>query len=143
MSGWAAEPGRQTGRVGYRPEPAPEPDRSRALHLRYHFAPDATGDLGWQITLPDLDASAYDHLEFWIRGDEVAGYAEALKIEFKQPLPNAPLGLLRQGSTVVTGITDDWQRIQTPLNRMNGIADWRRLRQFGIVLQPRRSPVRA
>ncbi len=73
----------------------------------------------------------------------MAGYAEALKIEFKQPLPNAPFGLLRQGSTVVTGITDDWQRIQTPLNRMNGIADWRHLRQFGIVLQPRRSPVRA
>ncbi len=143
MSDWTAEPGRRTGRVWYRLEPTSGPDRSRALHLRYRIAPDATGDLGWQITLPDLDASAYDHLEFWIRGDPATGYAEALKIEFKQPLPNAPFGLLRQGSTVVTGITDDWQRIQTPLNRMNGIADWRRLRQFGIVLQPRRSPVRA
>jgi len=44
---------------------------------------------------------------------------------------------------VVAGITGDWQRIRVPLNLMNGIADWRRLRQFGVVLQPRRSPVRA
>ncbi len=143
MSGWTAESSRQTGRVWYRLEPAAGPDRSRALHLRYRFAPGATGDLGWQITLPDLDASAYDHLQFWIRGDEAAGYAQDLKIEFKQPLPNTPPGLLRQGSTVVTGITGDWQRIRVPLNRMNGIADWRRLNQFGIVLQPRRSPVHA
>ncbi|HOW63220.1 MAG TPA: hypothetical protein PLJ20_11670, partial [Candidatus Contendobacter sp.] len=61
MSGWTAEPGHRTGRVEYRLEPASGPDRSRALHLRYRFAPGATGDLGWQITLPDLDASAYDH----------------------------------------------------------------------------------
>ena len=143
MSGWTAEPGHRTGRVQYRLEPASGPDRSRALHLRYRFAPGATGDLGWQITLPDLDASAYDHLEFWIRGDEAAGYAKDLKLEFKQPLPNAPPGLLRRGSTVVAGISDAWQRIRVPLNWMNGIADWRRLHQFGIVLEPRRSPVAA
>ena len=143
MSGWTAEPGRQTGRVEYRLEPGAGPDRSRALHLRYRFAPGATGDLGWQITLPDLDASAYDHLEFWIRGDGAAGYAQDLKLEFKQPLPKAPPGLLRRGSTLVAGISDAWRRIRVPLSWMNGIADWRQLRQFGIVLQPRRSPVAA
>ncbi|MFO1371975.1 MAG: hypothetical protein U1F42_06140 [Candidatus Competibacteraceae bacterium] len=115
-----------------------QPNGGRALHLDYRFAPDATMDIGWQIRLPDLDASAYDHLEFWIRGDAHAGYAEALKVEFKQPLAGAPPGLLRQGSYIVTGITGDWQRIRVPLNRMNGIADWRHLRQLGIVLQPRR-----
>ena len=141
MSGWTAEPGERRSQIDYRLEPASGPDRSRALHLRYRFAPGATGDLGWQIALPDLDASAYDHLEFWIRGDAAAGYAEALKIEFKQPLPNAPPGLLRQGSTVVAEIADAWQRIRIPLNRMTGIADWRHLNQFGIVFQPRRSPV--
>ncbi len=121
MSGWTTESSRRTGRIWYRLEPAAGPDRSRALQLRYR----------------------YDHLEFWIRGDKAAGYAKDLKIEFKQPLPNAPPGLLRQGSTVVAGITGDWQRIRVPLNLMNGIADWRHLRQFGIVLQPRRSPVHA
>lgn len=143
MNSWSAELGRQTGRIQYRLEPGSGPGGDRALYLHYRFVPDATGDLGWRITLPDVDASAYDHLELWIRGDETTGYARALKLEFKQPLPNAPPGLLRQGSTVVDGITGDWQRFRIPLNQMNGIADWQRLRQFGIVLQPRRSPVRA
>lgn len=143
MSAWTAESGRRAGQVWYRLEPAQRPDGGRALYLHYRFNPEVSGDIGWQLTLPDLDASAYDHLEFWIRGDDRAGFADALKIEFKQPLPNAPPGLLRQGSAEVTGITGDWRRFQVPLNLMNGIADWRHLRQFGIVLQPRRSPVQS
>ena len=89
MSGWTTAPDRRAGQIGYRLEPAQRPDSSdsrRALHLRYRFAPDAMDDIGWQLTLPDLDASAYDHLELWIRGDARVGYADALKLEFKQPL---------------------------------------------------------
>lgn len=143
MSGWTAEPGRYAGQVGYRLEPAGRPGGRRALHLRYRFFPGATDAIGWQLALPDLDASAYDHLEFWIRGDERAGFADSLKIEFKQPLAEGPPGLLRQGSHVVTGITSDWRRIRVPLNVMNGIADWKHLRQFTLAFQPRRSPVTA
>lgn len=144
MSGWTTAPDRRAGQIGYRLEPAQRPDSSdsrRALHLRYRFAPDAMDDIGWQLTLPDLDASAYDHLELWIRGDARVGYADALKLEFKQPLTGAPPGLLRRGSAVIDGITDHWRRFQIPLRRMNGIADWRHLRQLALVLQPRRSPV--
>ncbi len=140
MSTWSAQSGRRAGQVWYRLEPARRPEGGRALYLHYRFNPEVSGDIGWQLTLPDLDASTYDHLEFWIRGDDRAGFADALKIEFKQPLPNAPPGLLRQGSAEVTGITGDWQRFQVPLNLMNGIADWRHVHQFGIVLQPRRLP---
>jgi len=43
----------------------------------------------------------------------------------------------------VTGITSDWRRIRVPLNVMNGIADWKHLRQFTLAFQPRRSPVTA
>ncbi len=139
MSTWTAESGRRAGQIGYRLEPAQRPDGGRALYLDYRFNPEIGGDIGWQLTLPDLDASAYDHLEFWIRGDEHTGFADALKIQFKQLLPNAPPGLLRQGSAEVTGITGQWQQFQVPLNLMNGIADWRHVRRFGIVLQPRRS----
>ena len=137
---------RRTGpsgrRVGYRLEPV-QGGTAAGRCISNTTSPPARPAIGWRISLPDLDASAYDHLELWIRGDEAAGFAQELKMEFKQPLPNTPPGLLRQGSTVVAGITSDWQRFRVPLNRMNGIDDWRHLRQFGIVLQPRRSPVRA
>ncbi len=131
----------RAGQIWYRREPAPRATSERALHLYYRFNPETDKDLGWRLTLPDLDASDYDHLEFWIRGDAKLGYADALRVEFRQSLPDAPPDLLRQGSTVVTGITADWQRVQIPLNLMTGIDDWQHLRQFGIVLQPRRSPI--
>lgn len=136
MSTWTAGPRLHAGRIAYRLESSQRPDGGRALHLRYRFHPDAHNEMGWQLLLPNLDASAYDHLEFWIRSDTAK--ADALKIQFKQPLAAAPAGLLRQGSTLVTDINQDWQLIRIPLNRLSGISDWRQLRQFSVVLQPRR-----
>ena len=140
MSGWTAEPGIDAGRVWYGIEPSQRAGGGRALHLRYRFGPGATGDIGWRLSLPDLDASAYDHLEFWIRGDAGSDNAEAVKIEFKQPLVGGPFGLLRKGSTIVTDIGSDWRQVRVPLNFMSGIADWKHLSQFGIVLEPSRVP---
>ena len=138
MSGWTTEPGHHPGLLSYRLEPAQRPGSRRALHLRYRFFPGATEAMGWQLRLPSLDASTYDHLELWIRGDEHTGYADALKLEFKQPLSGGPPGLLRQGSYVINGITGNWRRIRIPLNRMNGIEDWKQLRWLTLALQPRR-----
>ncbi|MDS4041489.1 MAG: glucoamylase family protein [Candidatus Competibacter sp.] len=141
MSGWTADPAYPTGQVRYRREPARRPGSERALHLHYRFDPGATDAIGWQLALPDLDATAYDHLELWFRGDGRAGFADSFEIEFKQPLSGGPPGLLRQGSYLVTGIADDWQRIRVPLNVMNGITDWKHLRQFTVVFEPRRSSI--
>ncbi len=86
MSSWTTDPDQPAGQIRYRFEPVQREDSQRALYLQYRFQPGATEAIGWQLSLPDLDASAYDHLELWIRGDEHAGFAEALKLEFKQPL---------------------------------------------------------
>ena len=141
MSSWTTDPDQPAGQIRYRRESVQRGDSHRALYLQYRFQPGATGAIGWQLSLPDLDASAYDHLELWIRGDQQAGFAEALKLEFKQPLTDGPLGLLRQGSTVIEGITRDWQRFRTPLLWMTGIEDWTHLRQLALVWQPGRSSV--
>ncbi len=141
VSSWTTDPDQPAGQIRYQLETVQREDSQRALYLQYRFQPGATEAIGWQLSLPDLDASAYDHLELWIRGDEHAGFAEALKLEFKQPLTDGPLGLLRQGSTVIEGITGDWQRFQVPLRWMNGIDEWTHLRQLALVWQPRRSPV--
>ena len=139
MSIWTTDPEQSAGRIRYRLTPDGRTESGRALYLQYRFNPDATEALGWQLSLPDLDASAYDHLELWIRGDAQTDFAKALKLEFKQPLADGPPGLLRQGSTLIEGVTGDWQRFQVPLRWMNGIENWTRLRQFALVWQPRRS----
>ncbi len=142
-SAWSADPEQPAGRIVTQMQAAPAPRSGRALHLAYRFAPGADDAIGWQLRLPDLDASAYDHLELWIRGDRQAGFAPALQLEFKQTLAGAPPGLLRRGSTLIEGISTDWQRVQVPLRRMSGIEDWRHLRQFALVLHPRRSTIDA
>ncbi|MFO1421054.1 MAG: hypothetical protein U1F59_09015 [Candidatus Competibacteraceae bacterium] len=50
-------------------------------------------------------------------------------------------GLLRQDGYLVTGIADDSNAFAVPLNVMNGIADWKHLRGFTVVFDPRRSSV--
>ncbi|HCB14898.1 MAG TPA: hypothetical protein DEP36_15220 [Gammaproteobacteria bacterium] len=141
MGSWTINPDFPAGRISYRLKPVQRGESHRALYLQYRFNSGANEAIGWQLNLSDLDASAYDHLELWIRGDDHAGFAKALKLEFKQPLPGGPSGLLRQGSTMIDGITSDWQRFRVPLHWMNGIDEWMHLRQFALVLQPRRSPV--
>ena len=141
MSSWSADRDQRAGRIRYRLEPAQRQDSQRALYLEYRFQPGATEAIGWQLNLPDLDASAYDHLQLWIRGDARSGFAEALKLEFKQPLAGGPASLLRQGSTVIEGITSDWQQFRIPLRWMTGIENWTQLRQFTLTWQPRRSLV--
>lgn len=141
MDDWRMASRRYPGYLNYHRQPAQRPGSQQALYLRYRFFPQATEAIGWQLRLPDLDASRYDHLELWIRGDQRTGYADTLKLEFNQPLSGGPSGLLRQGSYVITGITDDWQQIRIPLNLMNGIEDWKQVRGLTLIWQPRRSPI--
>lgn len=140
MGSWSAEPGLASGRLFYRLVTLEDADKRRALYMRYQFPPAATAPVGWQLRLPNLDLSAYDHVELSLRGDAHSGFADALKVEFKQPLPGAPANLLRKGSTVIGGITDQWQTWRIPLDHMTGIQDWTQVQQFSLVWEPRRSP---
>ena len=141
MGSWSAEPGVASGRVSYRLVTPDAADKRRALYLRYQFPPAASAPIGWQLRLPNLDLSAYDHVELSLRGDAQRGFADALKLEFKQPLPGAPANLLRKGSTVIGGITDQWQTWRIPLDHLTGIQDWTQIQQVSLVWEPRRSPV--
>ncbi|MBK8536188.1 MAG: hypothetical protein IPL59_14295 [Candidatus Competibacteraceae bacterium] len=57
------------------------------MHLHYRFTADAASDIGWQPPCPIWTPPRTNYLEFWIRGDDAPGFADALKVEFKQPLP--------------------------------------------------------
>jgi hypothetical protein len=116
-------------------------EHGRALHLSYHFTTPAAAEAGFRIKLDKLDASDYDHLAFWVKGDRHRGYADAFKVEFRRPDPEVP-GMEERGSFVVTGITDHWRRVVIPLNFMTGIRDWTQLTEFVIGFQARRSPIR-
>jgi hypothetical protein len=122
----------------------------RALHLRYWF-PDAAlalahaglhsqaAELRVRLTLPDVDARAYDALVFWIKGDARHGFAATLEVGFLRPHPALP-SMVQAGSFRVTGITDRWQQMVIPLRLMTGIQEWTHLHAWFLRVHPRASP---
>jgi hypothetical protein len=109
-----------------------------ALHLRYTLDPTAieATPVGLGIALANLDASDYDHLELWIRGDRGEGYAPDVRIGFRRPRTGRA-DLTETGSWLVTGVTGEWRRVLVPLNAMAGIHHWHDLRELFILVEPR------
>jgi hypothetical protein len=104
-------------------------DSGNSLFLSYKLNPvqsEKTGlwsQNGFWTNLNKLDATDYDHFEFWVKGDPKLGFAKSFKIEFKKPKPNSP-GEMDKASYVVNNVTDQWQKVTVPLNVMNGLFHW-------------------
>ena len=111
-----------------------------SLKLDYNVNSPQNAANGFWTQLRNLDASPYDHFEFWIKGDEAKGFTTVFKIEFKKSQKDAE----GQDETVradyiVRGVTKDWQKISIPLNVMNGILDWRDIKEFVITFEKKRA----
>jgi hypothetical protein len=107
----------------------------RVLHVEFAFADADPGPLEVRVAVGDVDASGFDHLAFWIRGDGRAGFGPSLKIRLLRTPAGEPL---QTGSAVVDGIDERWQRVLVPLNRMPGLRARSHLRDFLVLIQPRR-----
>ena len=113
-------------------------EAGRVLRLSYRFAPDRRARAGVRASLDGLDASAYDHLEFRVRGEPGAGFARAFEVGFQRPRPGRP-DMMENGSYVVTGVGDQWRQVRVPLNLMTGIGSWTGLSEFVIAIDSRRA----
>lgn len=83
---------------------------------------------GFWMELREFDASGYDSISFWVKGDRSAGYTTAFKIEFKNPKNEV-------GAYYVTNVTDSWQNMIIPLKKIRGITDFSGLTEFVIVFE--------
>ncbi len=123
--------GTQAVRLSYRlPEPAPPPAAK----------PDAER-FELTLNLIGLDASEYDHLGFWIKGDPTAGFEPQIEVEFRRPDP-AKAGVWQAGRWTVDRIGDQWQQVVVPLRQLMGIKDWYALDSFGFALHNRGPKIR-
>lgn len=85
---------------------------------------------GFWMFLQSLDASKYDNLVFWVKGDIKIGYTTVFKVELK----NASKQI---GRYYVTNIQDQWQEIAIPIKEFKGITDYSNLTEFVIVFEDR------
>jgi hypothetical protein len=115
-------------------------DHGSSLRLEYCVNSPLDAITGFWTRLGGFDASGYDHLEFWVRGDEKKGFPKTFKVQLKkyEKRPGSTHEETLEASYIVKDVTGNWQKVSIPLNVMNGILDWRDLQEFVIAFEKRR-----
>lgn len=123
---------------------APRVKKGKYLRLDYDVDSPLPVENGYWSKLNKVDLSRFDHLQFWVRGDKERGFTRRFKIELKKGVPpvngqsaDAVDPEWIKGSYIVTGVTDEWQKISIPLHAMSGIQDWQDIDELVIVFKDR------
>jgi len=105
-------------------------DTGFAMKLDYSVDSPNPAYNGFWMTLPNFDASKYDALNLWVKGDSKAGYTTVFKIELKSANKQV-------GSYYVSSVSDQWQEISMPLSEFKGLVDRSSLTEFVLVFEDR------
>ena len=81
---------------------------------------------GLWMKLNGEDATPYNTLSFYIKGDKTAGFTKRVKIELKD-MSNKP------SPYIVTGITEQWKKVSIPFEKFRRITDWKSLNELIFV----------
>lgn len=81
---------------------------------------------GFWMKLNALDATSYNALMFYIKGDPQVGFSQRVKIELKDG-SNTPSPYL------LSGLTGEWQQVTIPLDKFRKVTDWKALNEFVVV----------
>jgi hypothetical protein len=98
--------------------------------LRLVYSVDSTKPAfgGLWMRLQNLDASKFDSLAFRVRGDAKMGFTSVFKVELKDAVDQS-------SHYYVRGVSDQWQDIVIPLKEFEGMANFKRLKEFTIVFE--------
>ena len=81
---------------------------------------------GFWMKLNNLDATAYNTVNFYMKGDAEKGFSKRIKIELKdstkQPSP-----------FIIAGLTDQWQKFSIPIEKFRRVKNWDALSEFVVV----------
>jgi hypothetical protein len=105
-------------------------DTGFAMKLDYSVDSPNPAYNGFWMTLPNFDATKYDALNLWVKGDSKAGYTTVFKIELKSANK-------QMGRYYVSNVGDQWQEISIPLSEFKGLIDRSSLTEFVVVFEDR------
>ena len=103
-------------------------NKGYALRLIYSVDSSRPAFGGLWMRLQNLDAAKFDKLAFRVRGDAAMGFTTTFKVELKDAVG-------QPSHYYVRGITDQWQDIVIPLMDFQGMANFRRLKEFVITFE--------
>lgn len=105
-------------------------DSGFAMKLDYNVDSKNPAYNGFWMSLNGVDASKYDSLAIWVKGDARTGYTTVFKVELKNAAKQV-------GRYYVTNITDQWQDVVIPLSEFKGLTDLSNMSELVIVFEDR------
>jgi hypothetical protein len=124
---WDKDPNDETQSAGieFAAEDAIGDELGYSLQLSYDVDSPNPAYNGFWMNLNNLDATAYNALTFYLKGDDAQGYTQRVKIELKDSGKASPF--------ILRGVTGEWQKFSIPLEKFRQIKDWSALTEFVVV----------
>jgi len=125
---WDKDPNDDTQgtQMAFEPEDAMGDPAGYSIRLDYDVDSPNPAYNGFWMKLNGEDATDFNTLSFYIKGDESMGFTKRIKIEMKD-MTNKP------SPYIVTGIDSEWKRVTIPFEKFRRINDWKSLNEFVIV----------
>lgn len=125
---WDKDPNDDTQgtKLSFEPDDALGDPAGYAAKLVYDVDSPNPAYNGFWMKLNGENATAYNTLTFYIKGDKAAGFTKRVKIEMKD-MTN------KSSPYIVSGITDQWQKISIPFEKFRRITDWSATNEFVLV----------
>lgn len=101
-------------------------DEGYALAIEYDVDSPNPAYNGFWMKLEDSDASRYEKLTFWIKGDAAAGFTNQIKLELKNESNEV-------GKYMVRDITPSWKEVVIPLSDFRGLKDKTKMKELVVV----------
>ena len=97
-----------------------------SIHLVYDVDSPNPAYNGFWMKLNGEDATPYNAVSFYVKGDKDKGFTKRLKIELKD-MSNQP------SPYIITGLTDQWQKFTIPFEKFRKVKDWSAMNEFVVV----------
>ncbi len=101
-------------------------DTGYSLRIDYDVDSSNPAYNGLWMKLQNLDATKYNTLSFYVRGDVQRGFTKRVKIELKDNSGQS-------SQFIITGITEQWQKFSIPFEKFRRIKSWDALTEFVLV----------
>ncbi len=125
---WDKDPNDDTQgtKMSFEPEDSLGDPAGYAVRLDYDVDSPNPAYNGFWMKLNGENATNYNTLNFYIKGSKDGAFSKRVKIELKD-MSNKP------SPYIVSGVTDQWQKISIPFEKFRRVEDWSSLNELVFV----------
>lgn len=124
---WDKDPNDETQscRMSFESDDARGDKTGYALRFDYDVDSPNPAYNGFWMRFNNLDATSYNTLNLYMKGDAAKGFTKKVKIELKDSAGSSPY--------ILTGITDQWQKFSVPFEKFRKLTNWKQVTEIVVV----------